>query len=183
MINFHWQPNSRGRIHGDIIRVLPPFVITDEDIQYFVTSLDDVLASGLLAPGSIARRALLFSGGAAALESFRAEATGLLRPQDRLLDYRDGRPEVRTAIGNAERFLELAALVSVLLGGVAVAMAARRFVARRLDAVALMKCLGLRYREVLALHLVQLLLLVAAAGVLGSVAGFLAQFGLTAALA
>jgi putative ABC transport system permease protein len=148
-----------------------------------LTSLDDVLASGLLAPGSIARRALLFSGGAAALESFRAEATGLLRPQDRLLDYRDGRPEVRTAIGNAERFLELAALVSVLLGGVAVAMAARRFVARRLDAVALMKCLGLRYREVLALHLVQLLLLVAAAGVLGSVAGFLAQFGLTAALA
>jgi ornithine--oxo-acid transaminase len=29
--------------HGDIIRVLPPFVITDEDIQYFVGSLDTVL--------------------------------------------------------------------------------------------------------------------------------------------
>ena len=104
-----------------------------------------------------------------ALEAFRAESTPLLRAQDRLLDYRDGRPEVRTAIANAERFLELAALVSVLLGGVAVAMAARRFVARRLDAVALMKCLGLKYREVLALHLVQLLLLVAVAAVLGSV--------------
>ncbi len=29
--------------HGDIIRILPPFVITDEDINYFVTALDDVL--------------------------------------------------------------------------------------------------------------------------------------------
>ena len=29
--------------HGDVIRILPPFVITDEDIQYFVNSLDAVL--------------------------------------------------------------------------------------------------------------------------------------------
>jgi acetylornithine/succinyldiaminopimelate/putrescine aminotransferase len=29
--------------HGDIIRILPSFVITDEDIQYFVDSLDKVL--------------------------------------------------------------------------------------------------------------------------------------------
>jgi putative ABC transport system permease protein len=71
----------------------------------------------------------------------------------------------------------------VLLGGVAVAMAARRFVARRLDAVALMKCLGARHREVLRLNVVQLLILVAAAGVLGCAIGFVAQFGLTALLA
>jgi putative ABC transport system permease protein len=71
----------------------------------------------------------------------------------------------------------------VLLGGVAVAMAARRFVARRLDAVALMKCLGARHREVLRLNLVQLLILVAAAGVVGCAIGFVAQFGLTALLA
>lgn len=30
--------------HGDILRVLPPFVITDEDIAYFVNALDTVLA-------------------------------------------------------------------------------------------------------------------------------------------
>ena len=29
--------------HGDVIRILPPFVITDEDIQYFVSALDAVL--------------------------------------------------------------------------------------------------------------------------------------------
>jgi putative ABC transport system permease protein len=144
---------------------------------------DDVLASGLLAPGSIAEYANLYAGATAELEAFRTDLAPLLRPQDEVEDFRDGRPEVRAAVANAERFLVLAALVSVLLGGVAVAMAARRFVARRLDAVALMKCLGARHREVLHLNVLQLLILVVAAGVLGCAIGFVAQFGLTALLA
>ena len=37
--------------HGDVIRVLPPFVITDEDIQYFVGALDDVLSDCHKLPG------------------------------------------------------------------------------------------------------------------------------------
>jgi len=144
---------------------------------------DDVLASGLLAPGSIAEFAGLYAGDGDALAAFREELKPLLRPQDEVEDFRDGRPEVRAAVANAERFLVLAALVSVLLGGVAVAMAARRFVARRLDAVALMKCIGAQHREVLRLNIVQLLILVVAAGVIGCAIGFLAQFGLTALLA
>jgi putative ABC transport system permease protein len=146
-------------------------------------SMQDVVASGLIAPGSIARYAGLYAGDAASLAAFRSEVEPMLRPQDRLQDFRDGRPEVRAAVANAERFLVLAALVSVLLGGVAVAMAARRFVTRRLDAVALMKCLGARHRDVLRLNLLQLFMLVVVAGVVGCVIGYLAQFGLTALLA
>lgn len=37
--------------HGDVIRVLPPFIITDEDIQYFVSALDDVLSDCHKLPG------------------------------------------------------------------------------------------------------------------------------------
>jgi acetylornithine/succinyldiaminopimelate/putrescine aminotransferase len=37
--------------HGDIIRILPPFIITDEDIQYFVNALDDVLTECHKLPG------------------------------------------------------------------------------------------------------------------------------------
>ena len=37
--------------HGDIIRILPPFVITDEDIQYFVNALDDILTECHKLPG------------------------------------------------------------------------------------------------------------------------------------
>src|SRR6185369_10043037 len=145
--------------------------------------LDDVHAAGLLGAGSIAQYDALFAGSESAIAEFRTRLPERLRPGDRVQDYRDGRPEVRAAIRNAERFLVLAALVSVLLGGVAVAIAARRFVARRLDTVAVMKCLGARYRDVLRLNLLQLLLLVAAAAVVGCIGGLLAQFGLTALLA
>jgi putative ABC transport system permease protein len=146
-------------------------------------NLDDVHAAGLLGAGSIAQYDALFAGSESAIAEFRTRLPEQLRPGDRVQDYRDGRPEVRAAIRNAERFLVLAALVSVLLGGVAVAIAARRFVARRLDTVAVMKCLGARYRDVLRLNLLQLLLLVAAAAVVGCIGGLLAQFGLTALLA
>jgi putative ABC transport system permease protein len=146
-------------------------------------NLEDVFASGLLAPGSIAEYEALYAGDSGALAEFRAEIEPTLRPQEDIEDFRDGRPEVRASVTNAERFLVLAALVSVLLGGVAVAMASRRFVARRLDAAALMKCLGARHREVLTLHVLQLLALVLVAAVVGSALGFVAQFGLTALLA
>ncbi|HZF27756.1 MAG TPA: FtsX-like permease family protein [Gammaproteobacteria bacterium] len=146
-------------------------------------NLDDVRASGLLVPGSIAQYSLLFAASGPQLAEFRRALEPLLGPEQELRDFRDGRPEVRAAVDNAERFLVLAALVSVLLGGVAVAMAARRFVAKRLDAVALMKCLGARHREVLRLNLLQLLMLVLVASVLGGLFGLLAQYGLTALLA
>ena len=148
-----------------------------------LVNIDDIPATDLLKPGSIAEYELLFAGTERQLGDFRESIESLLTADYELQDYRDGRPEVRASIRRAEQFLVLAALVSVLLGGVAVAMAGRRFVVRRLDSVALMKCIGARYRDILKLHLAQLAMLVVAAAVIGSVIGFVAQFGLTWLLA
>jgi putative ABC transport system permease protein len=142
-------------------------------------NLGDIAASGLLQPGSIARYDLLFAGPPAGVDRFRAEIEPVLSAGQELRDARNGRPEVRRALDRAEQFLVLSAMVSVLLGGVAVAIAARRFVAKRLDGVALMKCIGARYRDILRLNLAQLALLVTVAGVVGSLLGYLAQFGLS----
>lgn len=146
-------------------------------------NIEDVHASGLLQPGSIAEYEALFAGEERPLAEFRSWLEPQLGAEVELEDYRDAGPEIRTSVQRAERFLVLSALVSVLLGGVAVAMAARRFVARRMDAVALMKCLGARHRDVMRLNLTQLAILIVAAGVVGSAIGFVAQFGLTMLLA
>lgn len=146
-------------------------------------NLADIGPSGLLQPGSIAEYELLVAGSTEGLAGFRRALEPELGPGHELSDARNGRPEVTSAIDRAEQFLVLAAMVSVVLGGVAVAMAARRFVARRLDSVALMKCIGARYRDILQLVVGQLLLLVAIATLVGTLAGLGAQFGLTLLLA
>lgn len=143
-------------------------------------NIEDIPATGLLQPGSIVEYELLFAGATDDVSRFTSELEAGLQPGLELRDVRDGRPEVRQAVVRAEQFLVLAAMVSVLLGGVAVAIATRRFVSRRLDGVALMKCIGARYRDIVRLNLVQLAVLVAVAGVVGSIAGYVAQFGLTA---
>ncbi len=78
----------------------------------------------------------------------------------------------------AGRFLNLASLVSVLLAAVAVAMAARRYSHRHRDRIALMKCMGASRSYLMHSSLLQLLVVAIAGGLLGSVLGYLAQYGL-----
>ena len=87
----------------------------------------------------------------------------------------DARPELRAALDRAKRFLGLAALVSVLLAGAAVAVAARRYASRHLDAAAVMRCLGASQRMVMIQHATQLLAIGLAGSVAGCALGYAAQ--------
>ena len=100
----------------------------------------------------------------------------------RIEDARDGRPELVNAIDRSQRFLALAALVSVLISAVAVVLSARRYAARYTDAAAVLKCLGLTRRRVQTVLLLELFWLGLTAGVAGVIAGYGAQFGLVAVL-
>ncbi len=101
-----------------------------------------------------------------------------LAPNQRLLDARDGNQQIGGALGKAERYLNMASLVAVLLSGVAVALSASRFAARRFDASALLRCLGLSRRETMLLFSLQLAILGVLASISGALLGWLAQLGL-----
>ena len=141
-------------------------------------NVGDMGTTGLIQPGSVVEYEWLFAGNRRQVQRFRERLEGMMGPEEELDDISDARPEVRSSIERAERFLMLSALVSVLLGGVAVAMGSRRFLARHLDAVALMKCIGAQHRDVVRLTLTQLLALAVAAGVAGTLLGYVAQHGL-----
>ncbi len=138
---------------------------------------EDLASTGLLGPASRVTNRLLVAGEVAGV---KAELAPLLTRGQRLLDARDGRPELRTAIARAERFLGLAALVAVLLAAVAVAMAARRWAKREADAAAILKCLGARQRAVLASYALVVLWVAAVGGLAGAAIGVGAQAGLVA---
>ncbi len=80
-------------------------------------------------------------------------------------------PALRDGITRVERFLGLVALLSLLVGGVGVAQTVRSWLAGRLDAVAILRCLGLTTGEVTALYLGQVAALGLATSVVGGAAG------------
>nr|MCU0936713.1 FtsX-like permease family protein [Gammaproteobacteria bacterium] len=145
--------------------------------------LDDVPASGLVQPGSRVTHRLLVAGTEAAVADYRGALQDRLGRGEGLQGVRDTRPELRIALDRAERFLGLAALVSALLAGVAVALAARRYAERHLDTVAVLRCLGATQGYVTRLFATQLLLVGLTAGAVGAGFGYLAQGGLAVLLA
>ncbi len=66
----------------------------------------------------------------------------------------------------------------MLLAAVAVVMGARRYAARHIDTVALMKCMGAAQGFVLSISIIELALLAVAAVAIGASFGYLAQSGL-----
>lgn len=92
-------------------------------------------------------------------------------PYVRFETYTEGRPSLQRGLDRLERFLGLIALLSLLLGGVGVAQAVRAWIAGRMDSIAVFKCIGMRPREVFALHVFQALLLGLGGSAVGALLG------------
>jgi putative ABC transport system permease protein len=71
------------------------------------------------------------------------------------------------AIENLTDFIAIVGLVALLLGGIGVASGVRAFVARKIDTVAVLRCLGASSGQVMTIYVVQ----AAAMGLLGAAAG------------
>lgn len=161
----------------------------DRGINFFglaprlLMNLDDLQATGLVQPGSRIRYRLLLAGTPRQVADFRAwAADGLVRGES-IETADNARPEIRTALERAERFLGLAALLAVVLAAVAIALGVRRYVQGALDGYAVMRCLGATQATLQGLVLRQFLLLALLASGVGAVAGFAAHAVLAALLA
>ncbi len=135
----------------------------------------DLPASGLVQEGSRISYRLLVAGDAKQVADLRVWLQGRMGLGEKLEDVRDARPEIRNSLERAEHFLGLAALTAVVLAGVALALAARHFITRHLDACAMMRCMGAAQSQVLRIFLYQFLLLGACAVLLGCLLGYASQ--------
>lgn len=135
----------------------------------------DLPATGLIGFGSRVRYRLLVAGEPKQLAAWIAETRPKLGKGERLEDAREARPEIKTALERAERFLRLSALVAACLASVAMLLAARRYATRRFDEVAIMRALGASRRQIAGLLFGQLLLLIGLASILGGLIGWGAE--------
>ena len=158
---------------GGTFAELAPTVIMNES---------DLPQTQLIQPGSRVSYRALFAGDRSRVELFKTWLLAHKSRSERLRDISDASPQISNAVERAGRFLSLASLVSVLLSAVAVAMSARRYVARHLDTVALLKTLGATRAFTLSINILQLLIIAVTADILGSAIGWLAQEWLIHAL-
>ncbi|HEX7025109.1 MAG TPA: FtsX-like permease family protein, partial [Gemmatimonadales bacterium] len=100
-------------------------------------------------------------------QPLRAERVGIRTIED-------DREELSDALSRLGNYLGLVALIALLLGGLGVGSAVHVFIKRKLDTIAVLRCLGATSLEVFAVYLLQAL----AMGALGSAVGAALGIGL-----
>lgn len=154
---------------GDMFNVAPHLLMHSADLP----------ATRIIQPGSRVGHQALFAGEPKAREAYAAWLQPRLSASQRLRGGREGSEALGSAFERAESYLSLAGLISVVLAGIAIAMAAQRYAERHFDMSAILRCFGARKRDVLWLFALALLLLGVAASLVGSVFGYLAHLGLS----
>jgi putative ABC transport system permease protein len=86
------------------------------------------------------------------------------------------------SIEQLRNFLGVIGLVALLLGGIGVASGVNAFVMRKIDTVAILRCLGATSRQVLAIYLLQAAVMGLIGAAIGALLGVALQFGLPGVL-
>lgn len=140
----------------------------------------DLPATGLVQFGSRIQYRLLVAGRPDPVASFNDWAENNIQQNNlkgmRTETLESGQMGMRATLQRAEEFLSLVGLLSAMLAAVAVAMAARRFMLRHVDACAMLRCLGLTQHQLTMLYLSEFLMVGLVGSTIGVAIGFAAHF-------
>jgi putative ABC transport system permease protein len=138
----------------------------------------DLERSGLIGPASRATYALLVAGPQDKIDRYAVWLEKSKSPAEKLITVKQSSAQLGAAAERAGRFLHLAAVTTLLLSAVALALTSRRYVAQRRDEVALLKCMGATSGAVFNRHVRELLWTAAYGAAGGIILGYLSQIGL-----
>lgn len=132
----------------------------------------DLGAAQIILPGSRVTHRLLLHGPQQALDNWILKVTPLLKPGQRLLKPEDSNRNLSRQLERSERFFQIASLIGLLLGAVAMTIAINHFSRHTQTMLALLKTFGSNRQQILFL-LGGLLLLLTLSGIaIGLVAGW-----------
>jgi putative ABC transport system permease protein len=130
--------------------------------------------TGLVGLGSRASQRLLFRLGSQDLASVEAVLRRAF-PEGLFVNFREINPNVQRSIERAASFLSLVSLIALIVGAIGVATAMHSHLQTRLDSIAVMKSIGGRSGQVVAIYATQTVLLGIAGGITGVFAGYAIQ--------
>ncbi|WP_341938694.1 ABC transporter permease [Marinimicrobium sp. C2-29] len=135
-------------------------------------NIADLERTEVVQPGSrVSYQWLLASDRSGEIESFMDWLEPKLSEHERVVDIESSQRQLARTLDRGKQFLLLAAVVGVLLAGVAIGLAARQFSDRHVDQVALMKSLGAGRGRIRRIYFGQLLILSFLASMVGVLLG------------
>ncbi|MBV6434770.1 MAG: hypothetical protein IANPNBLG_05063 [Bryobacteraceae bacterium] len=132
--------------------------------------------TGLITPGSRAAQRVLFRFKPNSIPIARARAE--LKeafPGAQIIDYRETHPLITRGLDRATTFLSLVSLIALFVGALGVAMAMHSHLQRKMDTIAVMKSIGARSGQIMAIYTLQTLMLGLLGGAGGMVLGLAVQ--------
>ncbi len=141
-------------------------------------NIQDVINTGIVQPGSRVNYLNSFAGKQENRQRFEKWLTPKLTSTQSLIGGTENSEAISSAMQKADQYLSLASMLSVMLSGIAIAMAANRYGQRHFDQVALMRCMGATQTSIMKIFAIQLIALGSLASLIGILFGYLAQQGL-----
>lgn len=152
--------------------------------------LSDIEQAGLIQAGSRVNWRLLVAAPSAwtptlsknVLNEFHDWLEPLLTVSQNIESLSDNNQALSAALDKARQYLSLAAILAILLSGIAIAMAARDYALHHFDTSALLRTMGASQKQVLKLFSLQLIYLAIICSIMGLVLGTFAQSALISLL-
>ncbi len=144
---------------GDWFSISPQIIMNERDVA----------STTIIQPGSRLTYDWLLSGEKPALLELKQFLQPQLGEQYRWSDYLQSSPAIDDVTQRTLSYLNLASLMSLLLGGLAISMATLRYFQRHLKHVALLRCMGATQYQIIELYGVGLLTV----GLLSTLCGIL----------
>jgi putative ABC transport system permease protein len=146
-------------------------------------NMADVGATRVVQPGSRLTYQYLLAGEQSRILNYADWLGPRLQAGQQLAGGGKRQRMLGTALERAQLFLGLSVMAAMMLAGVAIAMASRRYSERHFDMSAMLRCLGASQGELLRLYVPQLLFIGLLGSAMGVLLGWLAQYGLMYLLA
>jgi len=146
--------------------------------------LADLEKSGLMGFGSRATTQRLVRVSDAKLDALiRDLRADFANEFARVRSYKATEDDIGENFARAENYLSLVGLVIVILGGIGVSSVTRVFVQQKMKSIAVLKCVGARSSQLLAVYVAQVAMLGLAGSLLGVALAALAMRGIPSLLA
>lgn len=138
----------------------------------------DLESSKLIQPGSRVSYKLMLVGDEKSLKNWQASSIPILKVNQRLIEPKSSQTRLSNNLNKASAFINLGSLMSVILCGIAVSLAAARHARRHVNQVALLRCFGLTGKQVNSIYSLQLLFIAVPAIIIGMLCGYLIHLAL-----